>query len=95
MLYRSSSKVKRGFCGKCGTPLSYQHPGGVELAIGAFDHPEQLEPQVQVTWVSTYSGWIPDFMLSSIRARVRGGGEPDRLRLRHCSGDGRIGPSGG
>jgi hypothetical protein len=26
MLYRSSAKVKRGFCGKCGTPLTYQHP---------------------------------------------------------------------
>eukprot|EP01035_Chromulina_nebulosa_P000823 gene823-biopygen701 len=48
MLYRSSAKVKRGFCAKCGTPLTYQHPGGVELAIGAFDHPERFEPQIQV-----------------------------------------------
>lgn len=48
MLFRSSKKVHRGFCGRCGTPLSYHHQGGVELAIGAFDHPELLEPQVQV-----------------------------------------------
>ena len=48
MLFRSSAKVKRGFCAKCGTPLSYHHPNGVELAIGAFDHPERFEPQVQV-----------------------------------------------
>ncbi|WP_029618437.1 GFA family protein [Pseudorhizobium marinum] len=47
-LFRSSAKVKRGFCAKCGTPLTYHHPGGVELAIGAFDQPERLEPQVQV-----------------------------------------------
>ncbi|MFN7027476.1 MAG: GFA family protein [Pseudorhizobium sp.] len=47
-LFRSSPKVKRGFCAKCGTPLTYHHPGGVELAIGAFDQPERLEPQVQV-----------------------------------------------
>ena len=47
-LYRSSAKVKRGFCARCGTPLSYHHPGGVELAIGAFDQPHLLEPQVQV-----------------------------------------------
>ncbi|MDH4412990.1 MAG: GFA family protein [Rhizobium sp.] len=59
MLYRSSSKVKRGFCAKCGTPLSYHHPNGVELAIGAFDHPERFEPQVQVNhhlrlpWIDT------------------------------------------
>lgn len=48
MLFRSSAKVKRGFCAKCGTPLSCHHPDGVELAIGAFDHPERFEPQVQV-----------------------------------------------
>ena len=47
-LFRSSAKVKRGFCNKCGTPLTYHHPNGVELAIGAFDHPELFEPQVQV-----------------------------------------------
>jgi hypothetical protein len=48
MLFRSSKKVHRGFCGRCGTQLTYHHPGGVELTIGAFDHPELLEPQVQV-----------------------------------------------
>lgn len=47
-LFRSSAKVKRGFCNKCGTPLTYQQGEEIELAIGAFDHPELLEPQVQV-----------------------------------------------
>jgi hypothetical protein len=46
--FRSSNKVHRGFCQRCGTPLAYRHSGGLELAIGAFDHPEKLEPQVQV-----------------------------------------------
>jgi hypothetical protein len=46
--FKSSNKVHRGFCARCGTPLAYRHPGGIELAIGAFDHPEKLEPQVQV-----------------------------------------------
>ncbi|MBN8931604.1 MAG: GFA family protein [Rhizobium pusense] len=27
---------------------TYHYPGGVEIAIGAFDHPEKIEPQVQV-----------------------------------------------
>jgi len=49
-LFRSSAKIHRGFCEKCGTPLSYHYPGGVELAIGAFDTPEVLEPQVQVNF---------------------------------------------
>jgi hypothetical protein len=49
-LFRSSAKIHRGFCEKCGTPLTYHYPGGVELAIGAFDTPEVLEPQVQVNF---------------------------------------------
>lgn len=47
-LFRSSKKILRGFCPKCGTPMTYQHPGGVEIAIGAFDRPELIEPEVQV-----------------------------------------------
>ncbi|WP_048647802.1 GFA family protein [Nitratireductor soli] len=46
--FRSSNKVERGFCRDCGTPLTYRYPYGIELAIGAFDRPEDLEPQVQV-----------------------------------------------
>ena len=46
--FRSSKQVHRGFCEKCGTPLVYRHPEGIELAIGAFDHPELFEPQIQV-----------------------------------------------
>jgi hypothetical protein len=46
--FRSSNKVHRGFCGRCGTPLAYRHPGGIELAIGAFDQPGKLEPRIQV-----------------------------------------------
>ena len=49
-LFRSSAKIHRGFCEKCGTPLTYPSPGGVELAIGAFDTPERLEPEVQVNF---------------------------------------------
>lgn len=58
-LFRSSKKFHRGFCSKCGTPLTYHHPEGVELAIGAFDHPELIEPKVQVNhhlrlpWIDT------------------------------------------
>ena len=46
--FRSSSHIRRGFCSDCGTPLAYEHPNGLEITIGAFDRPGDLEPQVQV-----------------------------------------------
>jgi hypothetical protein len=45
--FRSSSAVCRGFCPECGTPLTYEAPEGVALAIGAFDDPSTLRPVVQ------------------------------------------------
>lgn len=42
--YRSSSHVLRGFCAECGTPLTYEAPDGVALAIGAFDDPASVAP---------------------------------------------------
>ena len=45
--FRSSSAATRGFCADCGTPLTYEAPDGVALAIGAFDHPEEIGPVIQ------------------------------------------------
>src|SRR5690606_957161 len=45
--FRSSNHVWRGFCAECGTPLTYEAPDGVALAIGAFDHPEEVAPTIQ------------------------------------------------
>jgi hypothetical protein len=45
--FRSSNHGRRGFCGDCGTPLTYEAPDGVALAIGAFDQPAEIAPQVQ------------------------------------------------
>ena len=47
--YQSSNKVKRGFCKKCGSPLTFEHPNGVDLALGAFDQPEMVLPVLQVS----------------------------------------------
>jgi len=48
--FRSSNKVRRGFCGDCGTPLTYEVEGeeSIELAIGAFDDPTVAAPVIQV-----------------------------------------------
>lgn len=45
--FKSSNFVERGFCATCGTPLTYEAPDGVALAIGAFDHPETIAPVMQ------------------------------------------------
>lgn len=45
--FQSSNHVKRGFCAQCGTPLTYEAPDGIALAIGAFDHPQAIRPVVQ------------------------------------------------
>lgn len=46
--FQSSNAARRAFCGECGTPLAYETRFGLELAIGAFDEPEDVAPQVQV-----------------------------------------------
>lgn len=45
--YRSSNHVLRGFCADCGTPLTFEAPDGVALAIGAFDDPAEVAPTKQ------------------------------------------------
>ena len=45
--FQSSNHVSRGFCSKCGTPLTYEAPDGVALMIGAFDDPSSLAPRIQ------------------------------------------------
>lgn len=48
--FASSSKVRRGFCEACGTPLTYEPIGRdiVEIALGAFDDPASIPPVIQV-----------------------------------------------
>ena len=45
--FQSSNFVFRGFCGDCGTPLSYEAPDGIALSIAAFDDPSVVAPTIQ------------------------------------------------
>jgi len=45
--FRSSNHVSRGFCSRCGTPLTYEAPDGMAIMIGAFDEPAELAPVIQ------------------------------------------------
>lgn len=59
-VYRSSPRVRRAFCGGCGTSISYKDerlPGEVYLAIGIFDEPERLEPEKH-SWHGQKIGWF-------------------------------------
>lgn len=45
--FASSNLVNRGFCDKCGTPLTYEVGGRVSISIGAFDNPSSIKPTIQ------------------------------------------------
>jgi hypothetical protein len=45
--FKSSNFAFRGFCGECGTPLTYEAPDGMSLAIAAFDDPAGIVPVIQ------------------------------------------------
>ncbi len=45
--FQSSNHVRRGFCADCGTPLTYEAPDGVALAIATFDDPGSITPVIQ------------------------------------------------
>jgi hypothetical protein len=61
--FQSSNLVRRGFCPNCGTPLTYEAPDGVAVAIGAFDHPGAIEPVIhygiesKVAWIDHMDDW--------------------------------------
>lgn len=44
--FQSSNVARRGFCADCGTPLTYEAPDGMALAIAAFDEPQGIVPTI-------------------------------------------------
>ncbi len=44
----SSNLARRGFCGDCGTPLTFESGGTTDISIVAFDHPEAVPPEIQL-----------------------------------------------
>ena len=46
--FASSNLAWRGFCAECGTPLTFETEGEVELCIGALDNPALAAPVIQV-----------------------------------------------
>jgi hypothetical protein len=48
--FMSSDEAERGFCGRCGTPLTfrYVHSERIAVSIGSLDEPEKIAPKIQV-----------------------------------------------
>lgn len=64
--FQSSNKVRRGFCGTCGTPLTFETETLVDLAIAAFDTPDALAPVIQLS-PETCLPWVASLTSLPVR----------------------------
>lgn len=58
--FRSSAGAERGFCPRCGTPLTFRadaHPDEVDITTGSLDDPEAVPPEDH-TRCATQLGWV-------------------------------------
>ncbi len=46
--YQSSEVAQRGFCGSCGSNLTFEVDGLVFITLGSLDHPEKVQVQQHV-----------------------------------------------
>jgi len=66
--FRSSAAAQRGFCGNCGTQLTFEEDGAeeIDLSLCSLDDPEQLPPLdhihtvSQLTWIKLDDG-LPQY----------------------------------
>lgn len=59
-IFTSSEDVARGFCGNCGTTLTYsstKHPEGSDIATATLDNPA-LAPPADHIWVRSRLPWL-------------------------------------
>jgi hypothetical protein len=77
--FHSSPPVVRTFCGKCGTPLTYQHeesPDTIDVTTATLDSAERFPPTKEI-WLEHKLAWepvngaLPQFDRSSVEARRR------------------------
>jgi hypothetical protein len=57
--FQSSANVVRGFCGRCGSALTYWHadwPADLSFTIATLDDPSRIAP-VDHTWMADAASW--------------------------------------
>jgi len=62
-LYCSSPLAQRGFCGACGTPLSFRYDGAarIDLSVGSLDDPAVMRPAFHLCVESRVGAFhVPD-----------------------------------
>jgi hypothetical protein len=66
--FQSSNQVRRGFCADCGTPLTYEHATGLDVAISAFDRAGEIVPTVQLARAARlpWSDGLPSLPVRSV-----------------------------
>ena len=63
--FESSKGVQRGFCGRCGSTLSYEGerwPTEIHIHVGAFDDPEPFAPQGEA-FIEERLSWLAPHLL--------------------------------
>jgi hypothetical protein len=58
--FRSSPFAQRGFCGSCGTSLTYEGDDcdDLDLAVGSFDNPARFRPVAHYGVESRHDAWL-------------------------------------
>ena len=57
--FASSNAARRGFCGACGTPLTFENAHGTDVSIVALDRAAQVAPVIQLA-VESRLPWFDD-----------------------------------
>ena len=58
--YQSSEHIRRGFCGTCGSTLSFrstEHPKYIGTTIASLDNPNLVEPSLHI-YVESQVAWL-------------------------------------
>lgn len=59
-IYASSELAERGFCARCGTPLTFRYlatPGRLSVSVGSLDRPESVTPTLH-HWGDEEISWL-------------------------------------
>ncbi len=58
--FRSSAHAERGFCERCGTPITFmteREPDHIDVTLGSLDEPERFPPDRHI-WTSSTISWL-------------------------------------
>lgn len=75
--FTSSSAADRGFCARCGTPLTFRYrrrPGHIDVSLGSLDDPASVMP-TQVMGTESRLRWCAT-LLAAAPAQATGEGSP-------------------